>query len=141
MHTITEQLEMIRAKDEAINLKLAYLAELKSRAYTASSMNYRQVNVQSSRSTDGIGKTVSRIDTLERELDRDIDHFVDHKAAVLKQLEPLDELSRQILVARYYRYLSFRRIAEELCINKDKVFRLHRRALERLENPSLAETA
>lgn len=128
-----QQLEDIRVWDERIQGKLSRLEQMRASLGSVRAADCSRVFVRTCAAADALGDRLAQIDALEREIDRDIDWFADCKNQALHLLGQLGDIrQRQVLYARYFRYLSFRRIAAELGMGKDCVFRLHRRGLEQL---------
>lgn len=80
---------------------------------------------------DRTGRTIARLDELERRIDAYVDELVARKAEAFDRIRLLPELSEQdVLIARYIQLKSWQAIACEMHYDERQVYRLHGRALQ-----------
>ena len=67
------------------------------------------------------------------EINHDIDTFVDTKADVMHSIDLLENLEeRRVLYCRYFQYMEFFKISQEINVSENTVFRIHREAVKNL---------
>ncbi len=93
----------------------------------------KDVNVQTSNSSDRIGDAVCKIIMLEKEIDTLIDTYIDIKNRIIQQMEQLDFKYYQILFYRYVMERHFEAIAQCTGYTLRHVKRLHAEAIEKFE--------
>ena len=87
--------------------------------------------VQTSMSGDTIPKLISRIDKINRRLDREVDALEAKKEKIIKQIEALpDEQHRNILYHRYVMLWKWEAIAKDMQMAERWVYVLHGKALK-----------
>ena len=87
-----------------------------------------------SRSQDKIGDAVARIIDLKRELNRDIDGFVDMKREIKAIVDKVDDANQlSVIYKRYFLYETFEQIACEMNMTFRNVCYIHGKALEAVE--------
>ena len=83
---------------------------------------------------DRMGVTFSKIDEMEKELDRMIDGYVEKKNVIISQIDSMDDENvYNILFARYIEKKTFEVIATEMNYSFRNITRLHGRALKEFE--------
>ena len=76
---------------------------------------------------------VSKILSLQADINRDIDSLVDLKAAIIRQISALpDPAMRTVLELRYLSNMPWERISKQLSYSLHYVYKLHNRALREL---------
>ena len=129
--TAKEYLRQYRTLDLRVNVKLTQIEELRSLAVRLSpTARFDKVgNV-----TDKVGRTVSRIVDLERELQNDIDELVQTGEKIRRAINSLtDERLKVILELRYIKGKKWEDIADMLNTELRWIYRLHGRALQVIE--------
>lgn len=138
-----EYLLQIRKYDRLINNKLETIASLRS-LVTSVTIELKSDVVQSSGTKDKMASAVERIVDLEREIDRDIDQFVNLKREVMSVIDKVeDPVLIDILYKRYFHYEKWEEIAIEMNYSYRQVTRLHGRALQQVRKiiePKTAES-
>ena len=80
---------------------------------------------------DRTGRTIARLDELERRIDAYVDELVARKQEAFERIRRLPELAEQdVLIARYIQLKSWRQIAQEMHYEERQVYRLHGNALK-----------
>ena len=83
---------------------------------------------------DRTGRTLARLDELERRIDAYVDELVARKAEAFARIRRMPELSEQdVVIARYIQLKSWRQIAQEMRYSEQHIYRLHGAALQHLE--------
>lgn len=138
-----EYLLQIRKYDRLINNKLETIASLRS-LVTSVTIELKSDVVQNSGTKDKMASAVDRIVDLEREIDRDIDQFVNLKREVMSVIDKVeDSVLIDILYKRYFRYEKWEEIAIEMNYSYRQVTRLHGQALQdvrKIIEPKTAES-
>lgn len=130
---IKEYLGQIKRADTMIDSKIKELENLRSMRTRVTSTLSADV-VSRTRSTDPLGDATARILDLEREINEQIDKFVDLKREVLALLEKVKhEKQYRVLHARYILYHTWEHIADEMGYSYYGVCKLHGRALQTVE--------
>lgn len=84
--------------------------------------------------SDKMAGGVAKIVDLRREIDRNIDQFADAKAALLGTLNAMKQADHvRVLYLRYFKYMTWEEIAEEMKYSYRGVCYLHGRALVEFE--------
>lgn len=116
-----------------INNKLSELAELKELSKSISAVSNKE-RVQTSMEQDKIGNTISKIDEMEREIDKMIDSYSDKRKHIIGQIDSMeDENSYDILFSRYIEKKTFEKIADTKNYSFRQIIRLHGIALKQFE--------
>lgn len=93
------------------------------------------------RDPDRTGRTLARLDELERRIDAYVDELILRKQEALERITLLPELSEQdVLVARYIQLKSWQTIAREMHYSEQHIYRLHGMALQHFEVPGEDES-
>ena len=83
---------------------------------------------------DKIGNTLSKIDEMEREIDKMIDSYSDKRTHIIGQIDSMeDENSYDILFSRYIEKKTFEKIADTKNYSFRQIIRLHVIALKQFE--------
>lgn len=87
--------------------------------------------VSTSTTGDKFGNVIAKIDELEREIDRDIDTFVEEKAEINRTLSKVtDPMEYNILSKRYILFETLEQIAVEISVSYRQTCRIHGDALQ-----------
>lgn len=130
--TSKEYLRQYRTLDLRVNTKLTQIEELRSLAVRLSPTARfdKAGNV-----TDKVGRTVSRIVDLERELQNDIDELVQTGEKIRRAINSLtDERLKVILELRYIKGNRWDNIAFAMDYDIRQIFRLHGIALRKIKD-------
>ena len=131
--TTKEYLNQISRLNRMINNKLSELAELKELSKSISAVSNKE-RVQTSMEQDKIGNTISKIDEMEREIDKMIDSYSDKRKHIIGQIDSMeDENSYDILFSRYIEKKTFEKIADTKNYSFRQIIRLHGIALKQFE--------
>ena len=118
-------LQEIKRLDVKINNKQLQLQSLWDLAQSITS-TIKEINVQTSKSVDPMGDTISKIIDLQDEINRDIDKYVDKKLEAIRlinQLENDEYIS--ILVRRYVNYEEWGTIADKMHYTRQSIVKKH----------------
>lgn len=89
---------------------------------------------------DRTGRTIARLDELERRIDAYVDELVARKSEAFARITRLPELAEQdVLIARYIQLKPWPVIAREMHYEERQVYRIHGNALKNFESV-LAQT-
>lgn len=136
-----DYLLQLRSLDTRINQKIRELDQLRQIS-SLSSINYSTERVQSTRSKEApFVKVIHKIVVLEREINQQIDNFVDKKHLIINQIQELrDTRFINVLYKRYVEYKRYEDIAKEIGYSFDYVKELHKISLELFEkkHPTLS---
>ena len=89
---------------------------------------------------DRTGRTIARLDELERRIDAYVDELVARKSEAFLRIRRLPELAEQdVLIARYLQCKPWPVIAREMHYEERQVYRIHGRALQHFAD-DLAQT-
>ena len=92
------------------------------------------------RDPDRTGRTIARLDELERRIDAYVDELVTRKAEAFARITRLPELAEQdVLIARYIQLKPWPVIAREMHYEERQIYRIHGRALQHFAD-DLAQT-
>lgn len=131
--TTKEYLNQISRLNRMINNKLSELAELKELSKSISAVSNKE-RVQTSMEQDKIGNVLSKIDEMEREIDKMIDYYSDKRMHIIGQIDSMeDENSYDILFSRYIEKKTFEKIADTKNYSFRQIIRLHGIALKQFE--------
>ncbi|MCD8068679.1 MAG: DUF1492 domain-containing protein [Lachnospiraceae bacterium] len=133
--TAKEQLQELRRLDAEINNKIKELEQLRQRAVGVGGFDYSKDRVVSSPSGDALPDMVSRILTLDEQINDMIDELADKRREAYQMICRLDsEAEQDVLYWRYIRGQSWRRVAEEMNISVRQAHYKHGDALAHLED-------
>lgn len=131
MMTPKKYLSRIRWMNSKIDHALEELAEYKAKMASVSAIVYDKDIVQSSPSNDALPNAMSKITSMEREIDVMVDAYVEQKHEMIKQIDGMqNDLHRDLLYERYVNYKKLGQIAEEMNYTLDWIKHAHGRALQ-----------
>lgn len=128
-----EYLKQVKLFDIHINSRLEELAQLKAMA-TKTTSAWSVEPGGGSGNQDKLGNTVSKIIDMQREINKDIDAFVDKKAEVRELIEQItnpDQLNLLYMV--YFQYQTLEQASCELGYSYRNVCYIHGKALQAVE--------
>ena len=131
--TAKEYLEQAYRLDQRIDSKLMQVSALRSMAERRSSV-IRKDPIRHSVNETLQEDVIIKIVDLERETDAEIDRLVDLKKEIGRMIGMIDDPELQVLLElRYLNYQKWSEIANELHCTDNNIFKMHRRALEKME--------
>ena len=137
-----EYLRHLQRLDTMINQKIKELNDLRMISQSTGGMDYSKERVQSSPTGDApFVQSVLRIAELEKEINAEIDRFVDEKHTIIKQIQSLQNPRYiDILYKRYIEYKSLEQICVEMKFSYDHIRHLHGDALKEFGEKFLKST-
>ena len=131
--TTKDYLNQISRLNRMINNKLSEISQLRELACSVSAIRNEE-KVQTSPKADSIGTAISKIDEMERDIERTIDKYTKKKNLIISQIEGMDdELHYNVLFSRYIEKKTFEVIATEMSYSFRHITRIHGRALKEFE--------
>ncbi len=132
---VQEWLEQVKKLDQLITAKIAERDRLKDLATNISpkpmdGMPYSNTGIVSQR----VQNIVVKLVTLEGDLNKLIDEYIDHKKSVVAILETLPEKEYGVLHRQYIRYMTQEQIAEDMGYCTSQIWRIRKKALKNLED-------
>lgn len=127
---VKDRLEKIRKMDNMIDLRLDNLKEQRNKLYKITSV-IRDKEVQESNNTESpLEKSIIRLITEEEEVNSIIDRFIDYKKEILEIISSIENDDyRKILYLKYFKYLDYLQISEEMGYSERTVYRLDQKAV------------
>lgn len=137
-----EYLRHLQRLDMMINQKIKELNDLRMISQSTGGMDYSKERVQSSPTGDAsFVQSVLRIAELEKEINAEIDRFVDEKHTIINQIQALQNPRYiDILYKRYIEYKSLEQICVEMKFSYDHIRHLHGDALKEFGEKFLKST-
>ena len=131
--TTKDYLNQISRLNRMIDNKLSEISQLRELACSVSAIRNEE-KVQTSPKEDSIGTAISKIDEMERDIERTIDKYTKKKNLIISQIEGMDdELHYNVLFSRYIEKKTFEVIATEMSYSFRNITRIHGRALKEFE--------
>ncbi len=128
-----EYLSQISRLDRMIKNKLTELSQLKEMSYCLSAIPSEE-KVQTPLNHDKIGAAYCKIESMEENIDKLIDEYVDKKNKIIAQIDSMeDESHYDILFSRYIEKKTFEKIADDMHYSFRNTTRLHGKALQAFE--------
>lgn len=128
-----QYLNQISRLDLMIKNKISELKDLREMIYGLSAVSNEE-RVQTSPNFDKIGTSLSKLDTLERDVDFLVDEFVDKRTKIINQIDNMgNECSYNVLFSRYVQKKTFEKISTEMNYSFKQTMRIHRKALREFE--------
>lgn len=133
--TAKEYLQQLQRLNTMINQKIKELDDLRSMSTSVGSFDYSKDRVQTSPSGDApFTKIVNKIVTLDEEINREIDSYVDEKYRIINQIQALQNpVHIQVLYKRYVEFKRLEVISVELNYTYQYTRELHGYALKAFE--------
>lgn len=130
---VKEYLNQVRNADKMIDLKQKRLDELNAQKTNIGSQDFSRERVCTSPSGDTLSRIVDKIVDLQKEINADIDRFIDLKAAIMRKIDLIHNADEQsVLYDKYFLYKTIQQIADDTPCCTRTVKRLHKKALEDL---------
>lgn len=128
-----QYLGQISRLDRMIKNKISEISQLRELSMSISAITIEE-KVQTSPNFDKIGNSCCKISEMEEKLNILIDEYVKKKNEIIAQIENIeDEISYEILFARYIEKKTFERIATDINYSFRNTTRLHGKALRIFE--------
>ena len=128
-----QYLSQISRLDRMIKNKISEISQLRELLMSVSAVSVDE-KVQTSPNFDKIGNSCCKISEMEEKLNILIDEYVKKKNEIIAQIENIeDEISYEILFARYIEKKTFERIATDINYSFRNTTRLHGKALKLFE--------
>lgn len=133
--TAKEYLQQLQRLNTMINQKIKELDDLRSMSTSVGSFDYSKERVQTSPSGDApFTKIMNKIVTLDEEINREIDFYVDEKHRIINQIQALQNpVHIQVLYKRYVELKHLKVISVELNYTYQYTKELHGYALKAFE--------
>lgn len=133
--TIKEFLNQAFQLDQLIKSKQEELQELRERANSIPIPDWTIERVQGGERSDRVAKTAAAIVDLERELQDDLDSYIQVKSEIHRVIEAVEKPKlKLILQMRYANYKKWEEIQDALDVSDLRyLFRLHNDALKEAE--------
>lgn len=137
--TLEEYLSSASYMNDHIKILLEEKAKLNHIA-TAINCDMSKERVQASASGDKLPNIIAKIIDLERQIDREIDAYIDRKRAIralIKSVLPVSEIQWRVLVYRYMMGLCWDDVSDKCNYSVSQIKRIHKAAIEeiRRQNP------
>lgn len=131
--TAKEYLGQARLLDQRIDAKIEQVASLRTLATKATS-TLSDVAPSGTRNVHRMEDIIVKLVDLENEINRDIDNLVDLKREIMTAIRSIRDLEyRTVLELRYLCFKPWEQIAVEMECGIDNVYKLHQKALKKLE--------
>lgn len=128
-----QYLSQISRLDRMIKNKISEISQLRELLMSVSAVSVDE-KVQTSPNFDKIGSSFCKISEMEDKLNLLLDEYVKKKNEIISQIESIeDEISYEILFARYIEKKTFERIATDINYSFRNTTRLHGKALKLFE--------
>ena len=127
-------LEQLALIDEQINQDIERLEEMKQSARSTGSFDYSRERVQTSPVGDKLCSDVTRYVTLDEQINREIDSFVDAKEQIIREIRGLRNVNyMKVLYKVYVQFKSVKAAAQEIGKSYHYTSELHKKALTAFE--------
>lgn len=132
--TTYEYLSQIKRNDAMIENELEEIERLRTIA-TNITVATDSERVQSSGDKDRIGKIVSRIADMEKELSERVEFCYTDREKIIRQMESLKEVAEyQVLFFKFVSGMPIERIAERINYSDVHCYRIYKKALKSFED-------
>jgi hypothetical protein len=132
--TAKRYLQQAKRLNARIDANLLEVERLRALATSISSVDLSREGVRTSGTPDRTGNVVAKIVDLEKEINAEIDGFVDLMREIRERIDAMDDDDlRLILKKRYLNFQKWERIAIDMDLTYQWVHRLHKRALADFE--------
>ena len=126
--TAKEYLLQLQKMDALINQKIQEKSDLRVQLMGISSFDLSKDRVQGSGPFGkcGTAEKIVKLISLEEEIDRDIDAFIDLKHKIINQIHSLQNAEQiKVLYKRYVDFKRFEEIADDMNYSLRSVYRAH----------------
>lgn len=133
--TAKAYLEQLQRLDIMIDQKIRERDDLKSKVGSISAVDYSKLQTGAASREAPFEKITDHLCDLEREINDEIDYFVDKKHEIIKQIQCLDIPTHiDFLFKRYVEFKKYEQIALEMGRAREYMSELNSRALKTFEN-------
>lgn len=133
-----EHLEKIFRLDQLIQIKIKELEYLKE--LSGNLAGYMGQREQDLNKNNKMQNSIIKINRLEEEIDNTIYNLVEIRTVLYTKVEEVEnDEYRMLLMLRYFQYMTWEQIAEEMGYSFQWVHKLHKRALAEFEKISKRE--
>ena len=133
--TAKEYLNQAFLLDQQISSKMAQLSSLQSLSMKVTT-TYSDVPASGTRNVHQMEDVIVKIMEMQEEIDQDLEALVDLKAQILRTIKKVDNTEcRVLLELRYLCFYTWEQIAVEMDCTINNVYRLHRKALNKVRVP------
>ena len=127
-------LEQLALIDEQINQDIERLEEMKQSARSTGSFDYSRERVQTSPVGDKLCSDVTRYVTLDEQINREIDSFVDAKEQIIREIRGLRCADYvKVLYKVYVQFKTIKDTAYEMQRSYKYTLDIHKKALKAFE--------
>lgn len=127
-------LEQLALIDEQINQDIERLEEIKQSARSTGSFDYSRERVQTSPVGDKLCSDVTRYVTLDEQINREIDSFVDAKEQIIREIRGLRCADYvKVLYKVYVQFKTIKDTAYEIQRSYKYTLDIHKKALKAFE--------
>lgn len=134
--TAKEYLRQLKVLDVKINQKLVEILALRASLTSISAVKTTEEMVQGGSASNDAGfvRTLAKIDEMEREVDSEIDRFVDAKHKIINQIHELtNPLHIEILYKKYVEFKSLELVSVEMNYTYQYIVEVHGYALKEFQ--------
>ncbi len=132
--TAREYLKQLEVLDFQIHDDLIALSDMRSNASGVRGIDYSRDKVQTSPVSDRLCDDVIKYTSLDKQINEEIDRFVDAKRRIIKEIRGLhDKNYIQVLTKIYVQFKSVKTTAAEIGKSYSHTVALHNQALEKFE--------
>lgn len=133
---VKEYLELVTAHKNIIRNLENSIKDLNDMLYSYSlGGSIFNTKVQTSRTNDKMGELVAKIDDRQRELQKELDKYLDFRTKVENEINALeDSTGSRVLYNRYIRSMMWEDIANDMIFSVRMVHNYHKKALKEFEN-------
>lgn len=132
--TAREYLKQLEVLDFQIHDDLLTLSAMKGNASGVRAVDYSRDKVQTSPVSDRLCNDVIKYTTFDKQINEEIDRFVDAKRQIIKEIRGLhDKNYIQVLTKIYVQFKSVKTTAQEIGKSYSHTVTLHNQALEKFE--------
>lgn len=129
-----EFLSRIRKYDILIARKTETVARLREQA-TSITAKTDKVNVQTTARNDRLEETITKIIDLENSILKDIEQLAELKSNITQVIDTLDDADMiNLLYKRYVHFEEWAMIADDMAFSLQNVFKLHGKALLKVQD-------
>lgn len=131
-----DYLEQRKTLDMQIECAVAELVKYDEHYLTVPSLTYDKIGSKSNNNNSSVEQAIIKKTEYERIKYAEIESCNRLKEEIHSTILALpDSSQRMVLLYKYEQYLSFEEIAEKMNYSRMQVFRLHKKALERIKTP------
>ena len=137
-----EYLSQLQRLDTIVNQKIQERADLRAQLTSISSPDLSKDRVKGGKlpGESGFADRIVKLLSLEEEIDRDTDAFIDLKHKIIGQIHNLHNAEQmKVLYKRYVEFERFEQIAVDLHYSIRNIYKIHGYALKEFQNENLQE--